>query len=164
MIIYKEITEYTELFAFHLNINAPSINEVEYIDYLISLFNDTDSFGNKLFKELYLFGAYSDNKLVGFIQFGTTNIGFDSNGEISKKINYYVIRNFYFEDNKVGEELLKIALVLLKNDIYAFFHYFGMSCFSCYEKTYENLKQVEDLLLEYGFISLGKTKSYIKKV
>lgn len=33
MIIYKEITEYTALFAFHLNINIPYINEVEYIDY-----------------------------------------------------------------------------------------------------------------------------------
>ena len=152
MVVYKEIINYTELFAFHLNINAPYIKEVEYTDYLTSLFYDTDSYGNKLFKELFLVGAYLNDELVGFIQFGTTNTGFNDNGETSEKINYSVIRNFYFEDKKVGKDLLKRALILLKNDIFAFFQYFGMSCFSRHGKLSENLKLVEELLEEYGFV------------
>ena len=78
MLVYKEITNYSELYAFHMNIKAPYIQEVEYVDYLTSLFHDTDSYGNKLFKELYLIGAYLNNELVGFVQFGKTNIGFDN--------------------------------------------------------------------------------------
>lgn len=153
MIIYKEITNYSELYAFHMNIKAPYIEEVEYGDYLTSLFYDTDSYGNKLFKESFLFGAYLNDELLGFIQFGKTNIGFDENGEISERINYSVIRNLYFEDKDVGKNLLKKALILFKNDIYAFFHYFGMSCFSRHGKLYEKIHQVEELLLDYGFIS-----------
>ena len=42
MVIYKEITNFSELYAFHLNISAPYIKEVEYNDYLASLFYDTD--------------------------------------------------------------------------------------------------------------------------
>ena len=151
MIIYKDITNYSELYAFHMNIKAPYINEIEYGDYLKSLFYDTDSYGNKLFKEIYLIGAYSNEELVGFIQFGITNFGFDDNGEISEKINYSVIRNLYFEDDDVGEELLKRALILLKKEIYAFFHYFGMSCFSRHGKLYEKHKNVEDLLIKNKF-------------
>ena len=153
MIVYKEITNYSELYAFHMNIKAPYIQEVEYVDYLTSLFHDTDSYGNKLFKELYLIGAYLNNELVGFVQFGKTNIGFDENGQISEKINCSVIRNLYFEDKEIGDNLLKTALILLKSDVYAFFHYFGMSCFSRHGKLYDKLNQIEELLLEYGFIS-----------
>lgn len=151
MVIYKEITNFSELYAFHLNISAPYIKEVEYNDYLASLFYDTDSYGNKLFKESHLIGAYLNDELIGFIQFGTTNIGFDNDGEISEKVNYSVVRNFYFTDKVIGENLLKRALILLKNDIYAFFQYFGMSCFSRHGKLFENYIEVEKLLLEYGF-------------
>lgn len=153
MIVYKDILNYPELYAFHMKIKAPYIKEVDYNEYLTSLFYDVDSYGNKLFKDLFLVGAYKDNELIGFIQFGTTNIGFDSNGEISNKVNYSVIRNLYFKEKEVGEELLKRALIILKNDIYAFFQYFGMSCFSRHGKLSENNKEVETLLLEYGFFA-----------
>ena len=153
MIIYKEITNYTELYAFHMNIKSPYISEVEYGDYLKSLFNDTDSYGHKLFKELHLIGAYSNEELIGFIQFGVTNIGFDDSGGISEKVNYSVIRNLYFEKREIGETLLKTALILLKNEVYAFFHYFGMSCFSRHGKLSSNLQEIEDLLLMNGFVS-----------
>lgn len=153
MVIYKEITNFPELYAFHLNISAPYIKEVEYNDYLASLFYDTDSYGNKLFKELHLIGAYLNEELIGFIQFGTTNIGFDNDGGISEKVNYSVVRNFYFTDKVIGENLLKRALIILKNDIYAFFQYFGMSCFSRHGKLSENLNSIEELLVEYGFVS-----------
>ena len=103
-----------------MNIKSPYISEVEYGDYLKSLFNDTDSYGYKLFKELHLIGAYSNEELIGFIQFGVTNIGFDDNGEISEKVNYSIIRNLYFKKREIGETLLKTALILLKNEVYAF--------------------------------------------
>ena len=151
MIVYKDILNYPELYTFHMNIKAPYIKEVDYKEYLTSLFYDVDSYGNKLFKDLFLVGAYEDEELIGFIQFGTTNIGFDSNGKISDKVNYSVIRNLYFEEKEVGEELLKRALILLKKDVFAFFHYFGMSCFCRHGKLSSNLKNIEKLLFEYGF-------------
>ena len=104
MIEIKKITNIEELYFYHTNINSPYIFKTDYDEYLISLCKDNDSYGNKLFEELYLLGAYNDSKLVGFIQYGKTNIGFDGNGEISEKINYSVIRNLYFEDEDVGEE------------------------------------------------------------
>ena len=165
MIIYKEITNYTELYAFHMNIKSPYISEVEYGDYLKSLFNDTDSYGHKLFKELHLIGAYSNEELIGFIQFGVTNIGFDDSGGISEKVNYSVIRNLYFEKREIGETLLKTALILLKNEVYAFFHYFGMSCFSRHGKLSSNLQEIEDSILFYFFNKFGfiwKYSSYIR--
>lgn len=152
MIEIKKITDIEELYFYHTNINSPYIFKTDYEEYLISLCKDSDSYGNKLFEELNLLGAYNDSKLVGFIQYGKTNIGFDQNGEMTTNINYFVIRNFYFEDEKVGEELLNRVLENKKEELYAFFHYFGMSCFSRHGKLHEKHKNVEDLLIKHGFI------------
>lgn len=153
MIVYKEVTNYKELFKLHLKIKTPYISKVNYEEYLTSLLNDVDSYGNKLFKELYLIGAYSDDKLIGFIQFGRTNIGFDKSGEISKKIHYSVIRNLYFKKQEVGENLIKYALAILDKKVYAFFHYFGMSCFARHGKLFEKQIKIDNLLKKYGFVA-----------
>ena len=57
---------------------------------------DVDGDGRILFSDLTTVGAYQDNHLTGFIQYGKTAFGFDDNGEISDGISYPVIRNFYF--------------------------------------------------------------------
>lgn len=164
MLEIKNIENYNELYEFHLKIKSPYIYKVKYDSYLTSLLNDVDSQGNKLFKKLYLFGAFIDNKLKGFIQFGVTNIGFDKEGNLTEKVNYNVIRNLYFYDKEVGLELLKIAKKHLKNDIYAFFHYFGMSCFARHGKLAEQHIEINKLLQENNYIVNEENIYYSKEI
>lgn len=101
-------------------------------------------------------GAYLDHKLVGFIQYGRTAFGFDENGEISDTVFYSVIRNFYFDERQkeVGIKLLNEAVKVLLNTtgiIYAFFHYFGMSCYARHGKLFEGFGYIHNLLEQNGF-------------
>lgn len=120
---------------------------------MISLLNDVDREGNKLFKELHTIGAYIYDNLVGFIQYGISNIGFDNNGDIYEKINYQIIRQIYFTDEEVGKMLIEKAFSFFNSDetIYALFHYFGMSCFGAHGKLYYKNNNIEKLLIDYGF-------------
>ena len=153
MIDINCIQDYKQLFLYHLNIETPFINKVNYDKYVISLLNDVDREENKLFKELHTVGAYINNNLVGFIQYGISNIGFDTNGNLSNGINYQIIRQIYFTDENVGKMLIEKAFNSFDDTstIYAFFHYFGMSCFGSHGKLYSNNKVVENVLYNYGF-------------
>ena len=153
MIDIKCIQDYNKLYLYQLNIVTPFIYKANYDEYLISLLNDVDSEGNKLFKELHTIGAYINDNLVGFIQYGISNIGFDNNGDIYEKINYQIIRQIYFTDEEVGKMLIEKAFSFFNSDetIYAFFHYFGMSCFGAHGKLYYKNNNIEKLLMDYGF-------------
>ena len=93
--------------------------------------------------------------LIGFIQYGNTAFGFDSQGEISSNVSYSVIRNLYFDKNRtdVGNLLLKEAMDAFgtSEKVYAFFHYFGMSCFARHGKLFELHNHIEALLKRNGF-------------
>lgn len=90
-----------------------------------------------------------------FVQYGKTAFGFDDRGEISAEVSYPVIRNLYFEKEnaQAGKILLDEAMKKLggSDRVYAFFHYFGMSCFARHGKLFESHKHIDALLKESGF-------------
>lgn len=122
-----------------------------------SLEEDIDGNGNRLFRELTVKAAYDNDALVGFIQYGRTAMGFDDRGELSPDISYCVIRNLYFDENRLdaGELLLKEAMEAFvgEKQVYAFFHYFGMSCFGRHGKLFERHSYIETLLKGHGFVT-----------
>lgn len=114
---------------------------------------DVDGEGRRLFKELGVKAAWEDGRLMGFVQYGKTAFGFAENGEISSDISYCVIRNLCFDREEAGQLLLREALDAFspQEKVYAFFHYFGMSCFARHGKLFERHAQVENLLKQNGF-------------
>ena len=91
MIEIKQVENFKELYDYHLKIDCPFFYKASFDDYLNSLINDTDSYGNVLFKDIKIIGAYKENDLVGFIFYGVSNFGFDNQGNISNKIHYQII-------------------------------------------------------------------------
>ena len=144
-----------KIYNYQIKFNAPFFISKDFNAWRKSFNEDVDGEGRVLFKELYVKVAYEENEIVGFIQYGKTAFGFDNQGEISSEVSYPVIRNLYFHKNKVdvGEMLLKEALneFGISNKIYAFFHYFGMSCFARHGKLFEQHSHIEDTLKKNGF-------------
>lgn len=121
-----------------------------------SYLRDVDGQSRTLFSELATIGAYMGNELIGFIQYGKTAFGFGDNGEVTDRVSYPVIRNLYFceESKEAGEELLDKAIKALSDDtntIYAFFHYFGMSCYARHGKLFEKFGHIHNLLEKSNF-------------
>ena len=144
-----------DIYNCQLSFKTPYFHKVDFEIWQNSFENDIDGNGRVLFKELTLKAVYDNAELIGFIQYGKTAFGFDDNGEISHKISYPIIRNLYFKENRsdVGSILIKEAIESLgaEKQIYAFFHYFGMSCFARHGKLHENHAHIEALLKENGF-------------
>lgn len=144
-----------DIYSLHLSFETPYFFKVSFEDWKTSFLNDIDGEGRKLFKELYLKAVCDDNELLGFVQYGKTDFGFDDKGEISGDISYNVIRNLYFKEGRVdaGKMLMDEAVNSFEDDkmLYAFFHYFGMSCFARHGKLFEKHAHIEELLKENGF-------------
>lgn len=144
-----------DIYNFQLSFDVPYFFEVDFENWKKSFGCDVDGEGRELFKELSVKAVYDEDKLVGFVQYGKTAFGFTDNGDISSEISYKVIRNMYFRQNNidVGNLLLNDALENLGmgDRIYAFFHYFGMSCFARHGKLFENYAYIDALLRENGF-------------
>ena len=67
-----------------------------------------------------------------------------------------MIRNFYFDESQkeAGMKLLNEAVKALSNTadrIYAFFHYFGMSCYARHGKLFEGFGHIHNILEQNGF-------------
>lgn len=144
-----------DIYKFQLSFETPYFFSVSYEDWKASFTDDIDGEGRVLFKELSVKAVYDNGELIGFIQYGKTTFGFDDSGEISSNVSYHVIRNLYFAKNRAdaGKLLLKEAIDNLGTDkkIYAFFHYFGMSCFARHGKLFEYNAHIETLLKDNGF-------------
>lgn len=144
-----------DIYDFQLSFKTPYFFDVDFEDWKKSFEDDIDGEGRKLFKELFVKAVYDEKVLLGFVQYGKTAFGFDDNGEISSDISYPVIRNLYFKEDRAdaGELLINEAMQNLGTDkqVYAFFHYFGMTCFACHGKLFENNAHIDSLLKENGF-------------
>lgn len=144
-----------DIYDFQLSFKSPYFYNVDFDDWKQSFETDIDGEGRTLFSVLTTKAVYDKDKLIGFIQYGKTGFGFDANGEISNDISYPVIRNFYFADNRddAGQLLLNEALNSFGDNerVYAFFHYFGMTCFARHGKLFETHSHIESLLKENGF-------------
>lgn len=142
---------------FYRKINAPYYFPVSFNDWKKSMFDDIDGNGNKLFCSLDTYVSYCDDKITGFIQYGISNVGFDESGEITNEVSYPIIRNFFFLENfeSDGMELLEKAIDFFnlqeQKTFYAFFHYFGMSCYGRHGKLFGNYSYIEKLLIKKGF-------------
>ena len=144
-----------DIYDFQLSFKTPYFFDVSFDTWKKSFEDDVDGEGRKLFKELFVKAVYDEKVLLGFVQYGKTAFGFDDNGEISSDISYPVIRNLYFKKNRAdaGDLLLAEALKNLCTDkrVYAFFHYFGMTCFARHGKLFESHTHIDALLKEQGF-------------
>ena len=151
MLHIKTPENLNDIYKFQLSFATPYFFEVSFEDWKKSFEDDTDGEGRTLFKELCVKAVYEDDILTGFVQYGKTAFGFAETSDIS----YPVIRNLYFREGRkdAGKMLLEEAMNSLgtKERIYAFFHYFGMSCFARHGKLFENHSHIESLLKETGF-------------
>lgn len=156
MITIKDIINTREIYDYQMSMSFPYGFPVDYDIWEKSFLNDIDGEGRNIFRELRGKVAYENEKMVGFIQYGNSAIGFDENGEISSDLSYSVIRSFYFDEGyeETGRELLKTAMSDLgqSDRVYAFFHYFGMSCFARHGKLFEKYTWIAKVLQEYGFV------------
>lgn len=154
---FKNIENPCDVYDYMVKLPFPYNYEMEYSIWEKSFLYDVDGEGRTLFSNLATIGAYLDDRLLGFIQFGNTAFGFDDNGELTDKVSYSVIRNFYFDEEQrdAGVKLLDEAVKTLSvtsGRIYAFFHYFGMSCYARHGKLYEGFEYIHDLLEQKGFV------------
>lgn len=144
-----------DIYNFQLSFHTPYFFNVAFESWKKCFENDIDGEGRALFKKLTVKAVYDNDELMGFIQYGKTAFGFDDNGEISSGISYPVIRNFYFikENAEGGNLLLNEAMQHFEAEkqVYAFFHYFGMSCFARHGKLFEKHAHIEAVLKENGF-------------
>lgn len=151
----ENITNLKEIYEYQMNLTFPYKYPMNFDRWKTSFENDIDGEGRTLFRELYGKAAYEEGKIAGFVQYGRTAFGFDEKGELSANVSYPVIRMLYFDaDNeKAGHALMQAALEELGQTerIYAFFHYFGMSCFARHGKLFEKHQWIEKLLYECGF-------------
>lgn len=148
--------ELKEIYDFQLSFQAPYFYKVDFEIWKKSFESDIDGEGRVLFKELSVKAVYENDELLGFVQYGKTAFGFADNGEISAEISYPVIRNLYFKEGRddVGSLLLSEAMSDFDETqrVYAFFHYFGMTCFARHGKLFEANTHIEALLKENGFV------------
>lgn len=155
MIRIENETNLEQIYNYQMSYNCPYFFDMDFNAWKSSFEEDVDGEGRTLFKELFVKAAYDEEKFIGFIQYGRTAFGFDEQGNISDKISYCVIRNLYFDKDRmdVGELLLKEAQEIFAGDdkVYAFFHYFGMSCFARHGKIFEKYEYIEELLKENRF-------------
>lgn len=144
-----------DIYDFQLSFQSPYFYNVDFDDWKQSFEADIDGEGRALFSELTAKAVFDKDRLLGFIQYGKTVFGFDDNGDISSEISYPVIRNLYFADDRTdaGQMLLDEAMNSFgdKERVYAFFHYFGMTCFARHGKLFEAHTHIENLLLQNGF-------------
>ena len=144
-----------DIYDFQLRFKTPYFLDVDFENWKKSFERDVDGSGIELFKKLTVKAIYDEDIFLGFVQYGKTAFGFDNKGEISDEISYPVIRNLYFIEDRAdaGELLLSEAIKNLGTDerVYAFFHYFGMTCFARHGKLFESYTHIDSLLKEYGF-------------
>lgn len=150
MLRIERIDNPEELYPYQMGFSSPYFFPVDYENWRRSFESDVDGAGRTLFRDLSVKAAYDENKLVGFVQYGRTAFGFEDGPG-----SYCVIRNLYFDEGRpdAGRLLLREALDAFAGAdmVYAFFHYFGMSCFARHGKLFGQHPHIEELLHESGF-------------
>lgn len=145
-LIITENVQLKEIYEYMNKLSFPYHYETDYDLWKQSYLRDVDGEGRSLFRNLTTIGAYQNDKIIGFIQYGRSAFGFDEKGEISEAASYAVIRNFYYdeENEEAGFQLLSEAMNRMKDAhmgrVYAFFHYFGMSCYARHGKLFEGFE------------------------
>ena len=152
----KAVENPREVYNYMNTFRSPYRYGADFACWERSYAHDMDGEGRWLFEGLETVGAYRADRLAGFVQYGRSAIGFDESEEVTSGVSYPIIRQFYFAagDEEIGRLLLaraRAALACENARIYAFFHYFGLSCYGRRGKLFEGLEHVHRLLLEEGF-------------
>lgn len=155
MIQIAKVEHFEPIYRYQMQFSSPYFFPVDYDTWKTCFMEDVDGEGRTLFKSLFVKAAYEGNDLIGFIQYGSTAFGFDDRGELSSEVSHCVIRNLYFHKDRAdaGALLLKEAMDAFPaaEKVYAFFHYFGMSCFGRHGKLFKQHPHIEALLTQKGF-------------
>lgn len=152
----KAVENPREIYNYMNTLRFPYRYDAGFADWERSYAHDVDGEGRRLFAALETVGAYRADRLAGFVQYGRSAIGFDESGEVTDGVSYPIIRQLYFAagDKEIGLLLLdraRAALGCEKERVYAFFHYFGLSCYARHGKLFEGFDHVHRLLMEAGF-------------
>lgn len=127
------------------------------IDELTSALLDDRKYGERIFNYLESYVVEENNHVLGFIQFGKPHIYWDTKGQKCYNPNIGVIRNIYFNEDRIdiGKILIDKAEDFFNNNsfdnCFAFNHALGLSCNAYHGKLHESNKYIADLLLEYGY-------------
>jgi len=168
-----EISEVTELKLYDYFIstrkNVPYYFPVSFEHWRESMFNDCDYDGQPLFYDLKTYLLMNNEKIDGFVQFGLTNFVFGSVGEKDYSQQYGVIRNIHFSEDAEKPYLLFDKTTEYFDDLglekrYAYFHYFGMSCYARQGKLHNSEFYIEDLLCKYGYEREHENVYYYKLI
>lgn len=128
-------------------------HETSYKAFIKSSFEDKFN-GMQILLDNYIYVAIDSGKVQGFIQYGKPGFHYE-NWEVIKEPNIGIIRNFYFEKEEVGKQLLVLALDYFEEkelaELYAFYHAMGMSCNGNHGKLHEKFEHIEKLLYSNGF-------------
>lgn len=164
-----EIDQSNELLLYNYIVSIgetiPFCYPVSFENWQKSMFADCDYDGKILFSDLKTYIIMKEMEIKGFIQFGLTNFIFGENGKDYSK-SYAVVRNVYYEHETD-------AYVLMNKEIsyfydlgytkpYAFFHFFGMSCYARQGKLFQSNFFIEKVLNKYGFIKEHENVFYSK--
>ena len=152
----KAIENPREIYNYMNTLRFPYRYDADFADWERSYAHDVDGEGRRLFAALETLGAYRAGRLAGFVQYGRLAIGFNESGRVTSGVSYPIIRQLYFAagDETVGRLLLNKARAALDCEngrIYAFFHYFGLSCYVRHGKLFEGFDHDHRLLMEAGF-------------
>lgn len=118
---------------------------------------DDRKYGERIFSYLESYLIEENDEVLGVIQFGKPHIYWDTEGQKSYNPNIGVIRNVYFNEDRVdvGRRLINKAEMFFSknsfNNCFAFNHVLGLSCNAYHGKLHESKKYIADLLGEYGY-------------
>lgn len=154
---YKQTDDFKPIYSYlkKAGERVPYFFETDYELWEESFIGDTDSDGEEMFAELVVYAAYSDETLVGFIQFGIPCYIYGENGK-DYSGSCGVIRSLYFdEESGCGDELISIAEEYFceKNVTreFAFYHALGMTCYAWHGKLLGDFGHVQAALLRCGY-------------
>jgi len=168
----QELIDVMSLYHFYNEVKAsvPYWFDVDYDNWYTSMFQDTDYDNEPLFHNVHTYVSVDKNKIIGFIQFGLPTFIHGENGARDTETKAGIIRNLYFQqgDEQAGRELIQQAFSFFATNhtprIFAFYHYFGLTCNAGHGKLHNSHFYIEKLLSEYGFIKEHENVYYKRRV
>jgi len=147
--------------------SVPYYFKVDFENWHKSMFNDHDYDGKPMFADLKTFLLMNEDEIEGFIQYGLTSFVFDEKGNKDYTKHYAVVRNIHFLKNAKNPHVLLDKAKAYFDEIgaeksYAYFHFFGMSCYARQGKLHDTEFYIEDLLCKYGYTKEHENVYYSK--
>lgn len=157
MFTFREIADFRLIYDYSRQVGKgiPYMFDVKYESWLESFNNDEDYESEKMFREIFTYAAFSENEIIGFIQFGIPEYIYLGE-EKCYSGNYGVIRNLYFDIESGCEDgLISIAEKYFRErnieKIFAFYHALGMTCYAGHGKLHLSMDYIDDALKAHGY-------------